>query len=85
MERNNFTESDAKQRINAQMSLDEKCRRASYVIDNSSNRERTEEQVKKLYEKFSRSYAYLPLRVIALLFTVLSAWLFVYVVRLIIL
>ncbi|KAJ7353895.1 hypothetical protein OS493_031602 [Desmophyllum pertusum] len=64
MERNNFTQSDAEQRINAQMSLDEKCRRASYVIDNSSNRETTAEQVKRLHDKFTRSYAYLSLRII---------------------
>lgn len=65
MKRNNFTRSDAEQRINTQMTLDEKCRRASYIIDNSSNEENTETQVKRLHEKLNRSYAYLPLRVFA--------------------
>jgi len=83
MERNNFTQAEAEQRIDAQMSLDEKCKRASYVIDNSSDRERTEEQVTKLYEKFSRSYAYLPLRVAVISVIVLLAWIPIYLVRLI--
>lgn len=81
MERNNLTQSDAEQRVNAQMPLDEKCKRASYVIDNCSNRETTEKQVKRLYEKFSRSNAYLPLRIIVLLFVVLIAWLLNYLMK----
>lgn len=80
MERNNFSQSDAEQRINAQISLDEKCNRASYVIDNSSNLETTEKQVKRLYEKFSGSYAYLPLRIIVLLLVVLMAWSLIYLI-----
>ncbi|XP_078376319.1 dephospho-CoA kinase domain-containing protein-like [Oculina patagonica] len=83
MERNNFTQSDAEQRINAQMSLDEKCKRASYIIDNSSNWEATEKQVKRLYEKFSKSYAYLPLRIFVLLLVVLIAWLLIYLTKLV--
>ena len=83
MKRNNFTQSDAEQRVNAQMSLDEKCKRASYVIDNSSNRETTEEQVKRLYEKFNRSYCYLPLRITGLLLLGLLAWFLVYVARIV--
>ena len=82
MERNNFNQSEAEQRINAQMSLEEKCKRATYVIDNSSSRERTSEQVKKLYETFNRSYAYLPLRVFGLCLVGVVAWLLVRVVRL---
>ena len=77
MERNNFTQSDAELRINAQMSLDEKCKRASYIIDNSSNQETTEKQVKRLYETFTRSFAYLPLRVFVLFVLVLIAWLLI--------
>jgi len=74
MERNNFTQNEAELRINAQMSLDEKCKRASYIIDNSSNRETTEKQVKRLYETFTRSFAYLPLRVFVLFVLVLIVW-----------
>ena len=82
MERNNFNQSEAEQRINAQMSLEEKCKRATYVIDNSSSRERTGEQVKKLYEKFNRSYAYLPLRVFSLCVVCFVTWLLVRMVKL---
>ena len=82
MERNDFTQSDAEQRIHAQMSLDEKCKRASYVIDNSSTRETTEKQVKRLYETLNKSYAYLPLRLFALLLVVLILWLFIFLAKL---
>lgn len=83
MERNNFTQSDAELRINAQMSLDEKCKRASYIINNSSNRETTEKQAKRLYETFTRSFAYLPLRVFVLFVLLLIAWLLICLMRLI--
>lgn len=82
MERNNFSQSEAEQRINAQMSLEEKCKRATYVIDNSSSRERTGEQVKKLCEKFNRSYAYLSLRVFSLCVVCFVVWLLVRMVKL---
>ncbi|RMX59722.1 hypothetical protein pdam_00019020 [Pocillopora damicornis] len=80
MERNNFTQNDAEQRINAQISLDEKCRRASYIIDNSSNRENTETQVKRLYEKLNKSYAYLPVRGFAFLLLGLILYFFSFLV-----
>ena len=80
MERSNFTQNDAEQRINAQISLDEKCRRASYIIDNSSNRENTETQVKRLYEKLNKSYAYLPVRGFAFLLLGLILYFFSFLV-----
>lgn len=80
MERNNFTQNDAEQRINAQISLDEKCRRASYIIDNSSNRENTETQVKRLYEKLNKSYAYLPVHGFAFLLLGLILYFFSFLV-----
>lgn len=80
MERNNFTQNDAEQRINAQISLDEKCRRASYIIDNSSNRENTQTQVKRLYEKLNKSYAYLPVRGFAFLVLGLILYFFSFLV-----
>ena len=46
--RNNLTEEEAKLRISSQMSLDEKCQRADYVIDNSSSFEETISQVNKI-------------------------------------
>ncbi|CAH3127455.1 unnamed protein product [Pocillopora meandrina] len=80
MERNNFTQNDAEQRINAQISLNEKCRRASYIIDNSSDRENTETQVKRLYEKLNKSYAYLPVRGFAFLLLGLILYFFSFLV-----
>ena len=80
MERNDLSESDAERRISAQMSLDQKCKMATYVIDNSSSRERTGEQVKRLYEKFSGSYAYLTVRLLVLLFVAVTVGLGLYIV-----
>eukprot|EP00123_Amoebidium_parasiticum_P010086 comp19884_c1_seq1/m.24056 comp19884_c1_seq1/g.24056 ORF comp19884_c1_seq1/g.24056 comp19884_c1_seq1/m.24056 type:complete len:233 (-) comp19884_c1_seq1:57-755(-) len=45
MRRNALTREDAEARIKAQMSLEEKCRRADVVIDNTSTLERLEESV----------------------------------------
>jgi dephospho-CoA kinase len=50
MERNGFTEEEAKQRISAQMSVEEKKKRADYVIDNSGTLKETEAQVDELVE-----------------------------------
>lgn len=83
MERNNLTQSDAELRINAQMSLDEKCKRASYIIDNSSNCETTEKQVKRLHETFTQSFAYLPLRVFVIFVLISVAWLLIFLMRLV--
>ena len=74
MERNNFNKHDAEKRINCQMPLDEKCKRASFIIDNSSSPERTVEQVKRLQYKFSQSYAHLPLRISSFLVLVSLSW-----------
>lgn len=44
MERNKLSESDAKKRIQAQMSLDKKCERSHFVIDNSGSLTDTKSQ-----------------------------------------
>lgn len=49
MKRNNYTVEEAKQRINAQISLSEKCKWADFVIDNSTSLEYTREQVRDVY------------------------------------
>ena len=64
--RNNYTEEEAEQRINSQMSLDEKCSRATYVIDNSEDIENTRKQVFDLYRRFCGSYAHWKLRTLIL-------------------
>ena len=48
MKRNQLTENEAQDRINAQMSLAEKCRRADHVLDNSGNRELLFSQIDEL-------------------------------------
>ena len=50
MERNQLSAADAQARIDAQMSLAEKCRRADYVLDNSGSREGLFAQVDGLLE-----------------------------------
>ena len=62
--RNNYTEEEAQQRINSQMSLEEKCQRATYVIDNSEDIENTRKQVFDMYRKFCASYAHWKLRLL---------------------
>ena len=46
MARNGFNEEEALTRIASQMDLEEKCRRANYIIDNSGSIHETEIQVK---------------------------------------
>ena len=48
MKRSHLSESDAQARIDAQLSLDEKCRQSDYVIDNSRDREALFLQVDRL-------------------------------------
>lgn len=52
MERNGFTEKEAKQRIAAQMPLSEKAARADYVIDNGRALASTQVQVEQLWQIF---------------------------------
>ncbi|CAG2163462.1 unnamed protein product [Oppiella nova] len=54
-ERNNFTEEECVARIDAQMSLDEKCRMSDFVIDNSQDITHTKEQVDSQHVANSRS------------------------------
>jgi dephospho-CoA kinase len=52
-ERNGLTEEEARQRIAAQMPLDEKRARADVVIDNSGSRENTRRQVEAIYHRYA--------------------------------
>ena len=54
MARDSISKADALQRIEAQMPLPEKCKRADFVIDNSMSREDTRKQVVKLYGEMKR-------------------------------
>jgi len=53
VERDGLSEHDARQRIAAQMPLDEKRARADVVIDNSGSRENTRRQVDAIYRRYA--------------------------------
>jgi dephospho-CoA kinase len=53
LERDGLTEEAARQRIAAQMPLDEKRARADAVIDNSGSRESTQRQVEAIYRRYA--------------------------------
>ena len=53
VERNGLSEHEARQRIAAQMPLDEKRARADVVIDNSSSPENTRRQVDAIYRRYA--------------------------------
>ena len=78
MSRNSFTRAQATSRIRSQMPLEEKCRLASHVIDNSGDVEHTREQTEELYEMFCKSKAQWKVRV-AVLF-MFSLWLLLMIV-----
>jgi dephospho-CoA kinase len=54
-ERDGLTVEEARQRIAAQMPLDEKRARADVVIDNSGTRESTQRQVEAIYRRYARA------------------------------
>lgn len=56
VERDGLSEEEARQRIAAQMPLDEKRARADVVIDNSDSRENTRRQVEAIYRRFAVTY-----------------------------
>lgn len=66
MQRDSLTQEQAKQRVAAQMPLNEKRALASHVIENSGNREDTHRQVLKLHTKLEDSMDFLLVRVIAI-------------------
>jgi dephospho-CoA kinase len=53
MARDGMSEEDARSRIRSQMSVEEKKRRADYVIDNNGTMEETKRQVQDLYRGLS--------------------------------
>lgn len=52
MERSKISEAEAEKRIAAQLSLEEKIKKAHYVIDNNDDLKKTRIQIKDLLEKF---------------------------------
>lgn len=55
MERNHLTEEEAKARIQSQIAVQDKVKRADDVIDNSSTLKHTEEQVMKMIERWKET------------------------------
>jgi len=51
MKRNNFTQKEAEQRIDSQLSLEQKKQKADIVIDNRGRKEDLKNKVKKFWEK----------------------------------
>jgi dephospho-CoA kinase len=51
MERDRLTETEARLRISAQMPIEEKVRRADYVIRTDGSFEDTDRQVREVFEK----------------------------------
>jgi dephospho-CoA kinase len=51
-ERDRFSVEDAQRRIDSQMSLDEKRKRADHVIDNSGSPDATQRQVEAVYRQY---------------------------------
>ncbi|PZG34706.1 dephospho-CoA kinase [Listeria ivanovii] len=52
MERNNLTKEAALNRINSQMGIDEKAKKADFVINNNETLEKTEKQVVAFIDRF---------------------------------
>ncbi|EKZ0313398.1 dephospho-CoA kinase [Listeria monocytogenes] len=55
IERNNLTKEDALRRIESQMGIDEKARKADFVIDNNESLEKTQKQVYTFIERFVKN------------------------------
>ncbi|MBC2375272.1 dephospho-CoA kinase [Listeria welshimeri] len=55
MERNNLTKKDALARINSQMGIDEKAKKADFVIDNNESLEKTQKQVLTIIDRFVKN------------------------------
>ncbi|EDO1252915.1 dephospho-CoA kinase [Listeria monocytogenes] len=55
MERNNLTKEDALRRIESQMGIDEKARKADFFIDNNESLEKTQKQVYTFIERFVKN------------------------------
>ena len=54
MARDNLSQSEALQRINAQMPLSEKCRKAGFIVDNSNERNLTRQHTYTLFAQMQR-------------------------------
>ncbi len=58
MDRDQLTEVEAIQRLESQMPLAEKCRKADIVVDNSRDRDSTHQEVVRVHKELSRLSSY---------------------------
>lgn len=63
MERNDYTEAQAEQRMASQMPLNRKCQLATHVVDNSGTEAETFLQVQTIHKELTSSWAFWPLRI----------------------
>ncbi|TKR68434.1 hypothetical protein L596_024423 [Steinernema carpocapsae] len=70
VERDGMSEEDAKARIASQMPLEEKRKRATYLIDNNGDREETIRELHKVIDKLETSK--FPLLMRGVLFAILG-------------
>ena len=75
MDRNKYTKEEAQKRIDTQMPLEEKCSRATFIIDNSRNVENTRDQVLDVYRTLKNSRAHWKLRVAVITLFLSICWL----------
>lgn len=79
MDRNNLSLTEAKKRIKAQMSLDEKANMSNYVIENSGSQQDMEEQALSIIKILIKSNHHWKLRgiLLASAFSIIAgvAWL----------
>ena len=54
MARDDLSEAEALQRINAQMPLSEKCRQADFIVDNSNGKDLTRQHTYTLFATMQR-------------------------------
>ncbi len=57
IKRNGFSKEEAQQRIASQLDIDEKKRRATYVIDNSKNLKHLQQECEEFVEQIKQRYA----------------------------
>ncbi|XP_013378810.1 dephospho-CoA kinase domain-containing protein isoform X2 [Lingula anatina] len=85
MARDGLTESQAKLRIQAQMPLEEKCKKATHIIDNTGSIQKTSSRTKALFLEFRASNKHLKVRIFVLfvisLWIGLATWMVAVVVR----
>ncbi|NXV79174.1 DCAKD protein, partial [Atlantisia rogersi] len=65
MKRNGLSQAEAEARIASQLPLDEKCKLATHIIDNSGDRENTHRQVLRLHARLEDSLHFLWARLAA--------------------